>query len=198
MAIPRWILYLEIQDTNENVIAAPLPKTVGPQDPIQRGALPASIARTLPPFYARNQNSDLAGFHRLDAENTNSPVTLFRSKGIPLPGQWVETDPIDFITDAGEVTKIKSNDTFTVRVRARWDKADTSVVPLFRQLRVEIVLRRDNTPLSPDFVVLDLRTISISTVMTTYTASLTLNTWWASNHRYLVRFVGRFFRQAQF
>lgn len=197
MAQARWCVYVEIQSTAEDVTAAPLPKTVGPQDAIQHGAMPARAARTLLPYYARNQSSDLTGSYRLDGQNTNSPVTLNQCTGIALPGQWVETAPIDFVTDAGDVTKVKSNATFTVRVRARWQKHDTSVVPQFRQLRVEIIRRRDNTPSPPDYVVLDSQVFSISTSMATYTASLALDTWWASNHRYLVRFVGRFFRQVQ-
>lgn len=197
MAEARWCVYLEIQDTAEDVIAAPLPSIVGPKDAIQRGALPARLARTHLPYYARNQSSDLTGFYRLDGQNTNSPVTLNQCVGIALPGQWVETAPIDFVTDAGVVTRVKSNDTFTVRVRGRWDKVDTSITPQFKKLRVEIVRYWDNTPLPPDFVVLDSHTFSISTSMTTYTASVALNTWWASNNRYLIRFVGRFFRRIQ-
>ena len=197
MAQARWCVFVEIQNTGEDVTAAPLPSTVGPKDAIQRGALPARLARTLLPYYARNQSSDLTGFYRLDGQNTSSPVTLNECIGIAQPGQWVETAPIDFVTDAGEVTKVKSNDTFAVRVRTRWDKADTSIVPQFKQLRFEIVLRRDNTPSPPDFVVLNSHTFSISTSMTTYTASLALDTWWASNHRYLLRCVGRFYRQIQ-
>lgn len=198
MARPRWCLHVEIQDTAKDVTSAPLPRSIGPVDVVRRGVVPARMARTHLPFYARNQVSDLTGFYRLDGQNIHSPATLTQCVDVPPnEGTWVETASIDFITDNGAITKVKSNDNLTVRIRARWTKEDTSLNPQFRQLRVEVVRRRDNTPLSPDFVVLDTHTFSISGTMTTYTTEFSLSTWWASNHRYLLRCVGRFYRQIQ-
>ena len=194
MAEPRWCLEVEIQNTTHDVTAAPLPKTVGIVDVVQRGVVPARPAKTHLPYYARDEASDLAGLFRLDGANVESPVIKTACVGVPPAGAWVETGPIDFIADAGKVTGVKSQDSLAVRVRARWTKYDTSLNPLHRQLRVEIVRRRDNSPSPPDFVVLDTHTFSITTALTLYTADLTLDTWWASNHRYLLRCVGRFKR----
>jgi hypothetical protein len=191
-------VHVEIQDTAKDVTSAPLPKTIGPVDVVRRGVLPARMARTLLPFYARNQASDLTGLYRLDDQNIHAPSTLTHCVDVPpTSGTWVETAPIDFITDNGVVTKVKSSDDFPVRIRARWTKEDTSLNPQFRELRVEVIRRRDNTPLPPDFAVLDAHTFSISGAMTTYTTEFSLNTWWASNHRFLLRCVGRFYRQIQ-
>jgi hypothetical protein len=191
-------VHVEIQDTAKDVTSAPLPKTIGPVDVVRRGVLPARMARTLLPFYARNQASDLTGLYRLDDQNIHAPSTLTHCVDVPpTSGTWVETAPIDFITDNGVVTKVKSSDDFPVRIRARWTKEDTSLNPQFRELRVEVIRRRDNTPLPPDFAVLDAHTFSISGTMTTYTTEFSLNTWWASNHRFLLRCVGRFYRQIQ-
>lgn len=198
MATPRWCLHVEIQDTAKDVTSAPLPRTIGPVDVMRRGVVGSRLAQTHLPFYARNQASDLAGFNRLDGQNIHLPVALIKCVNVPLnPGTWVETAPIDFITDNGAITKVKSSNALTVRIRAKWTKEDTPQSPQFNQLRVEVVRRRDNTPLSPDFVVLDAHTFSISTAMTTYTTEFTLSTWWASNHRFLLRCVGRFFRRIQ-
>lgn len=194
MAEPRWCLDVEIQNTTDDVTAAPLPRTVGIVDVIQRGVVPARAAKTHVLYYARDEASDLGGFFRLDEANVDNPVVKTTCAGLPPAGAWVETDPIDFITDFNAVTGIKSNDALTVRVQARWGKYDTVLNPLHRQLRVELVRRRDNSPNPPDFVVLDSHTFSISTALTVYTADLTLDTWWASNHRYLLRLVGRFKR----
>ncbi len=195
MGQPRWCVHVEIQNTAEDVTSAPLPKTIGVIGVIQRGVLPARVARTHLEFYARDQNSDLGGFFRLDSNNIHSPVTKGECVDTPLPGEWAETDPIDFITDAGAVSGIKSEDSLTVRIRARWDKADTILVPMFKRLRVQLVRRRDNTPFPPAFVVLDTHTFSISTSLALYTAQMTLDTQWGSNARYLLRCVGRFKRQ---
>lgn len=195
MARPRWCVYVEIQNTAEDVTSAPLPKTIGVIGVVQRGVLPARVARTHLTFYARDQNSDLAGFFLLDSSNVHSPVTKGKCVDIPSSGEWAETDPIDFITDAGALSGIKSEDSLTVRIRARWDKADTTLVPMFKRLRVQLLRRRDNTPFPPAFVVLDTHTFSISPSLTLYTAQMTLDTEWAGNTRYLLRCVGRFKRQ---
>jgi hypothetical protein len=195
MAQPRWCVYVEIQNTAEDVTSAPLPKTIGVIGVVQRGVLPGRVARTHLAFYGRDQNSDLTGFFRLDPNNLHSPVTKGECVDIPPPGEWAETEPIDFITDAGEVSGVKSEDSLTVRIRARWDKADTTLMPLFRKLRVQLVKRRDNTPFPPAFVVLDTHTFSISTSLALYTAQMTLDAKWGSNTRYLLRCFGRFKRQ---
>lgn len=198
MAQPRWCLDLGIQNVAEDVALAPLPKTLGPSGVLRAGSVLPSIAQAHLLYYARNQASDLTGFYRLDPDNIDDPVTLTSCVDVPAQGgQWVETDPIDFITDENEVTGVKSDDALTMRVRAKWHKADTSLDPQFKQLRVEVARRRDNSPSPPDFEVFDSHTFGISQTLSTYSTGLNISTWWGGNHRYLLRCTGRFYRKIQ-